>query len=474
MEYTPFFIIAPPSSDYRSNYNGGGPWGRWSAGGGPIHIESADDSGNGLTIARVGSTSVYTITKETNNWSSTILEGDYVCIPHGGANYRGYVTDITDQVLTVQTWNNWITLIDTYTNMVINFGGSFLSMHSPVSFSLVMSPSFMIDNKPPAIYIQKQTLLLSDDVTLVTSGTYDVPLSIIGYKEIPGDACEGDDRPVFSGSNVSVKYRSFWILSNLILEAVDLTLSKAITLDNCVCENKSLGIGAAAIKAEGVYNLLLRTTVKSRMDASTASILTNGNGNLQVIGSVFDGTGGYGLNGNTGPGGSSTFIDSIFRGFAGNIWNDHESGYSGHWVFINCVFDSNLSGSFFRMATTAFGNGDQLRFLNCIFRNPYNGYVFQYSSVILQHCAMYSEEEFSGWSDPANPTVIIGSGNLILESDPFIDAENGDYRINTASAAGRQLLNVGYPSSLPGLSSSTSYSDIGACQQRPVLLEPIA
>ncbi len=58
-----------------------------------------------------------------------------------------------------------------------------------------------------------------------------------------------------------------------------------------------------------------------------------------------------------------------------------------------------------------------------------------------------------------------GTGNWIdvdpinLSADPFVDGANGDFRIDTRKAAGRQLLAAGYPVSVAGRSSPW---DIGA------------
>jgi hypothetical protein len=56
-------------------------------------------------------------------------------------------------------------------------------------------------------------------------------------------------------------------------------------------------------------------------------------------------------------------------------------------------------------------------------------------------------------------------GFVTLTADPFTDAANGDFTLNSTAGGGAELRGAGWPSALPGL-SGTSHPDIGAYQSQ--------
>lgn len=63
------------------------------------------------------------------------------------------------------------------------------------------------------------------------------------------------------------------------------------------------------------------------------------------------------------------------------------------------------------------------------------GYSLSGAGTLLFHCAHYDNDLGS-----ITPTPITNVGDLALTGDPFVDAANGDFNIDTASAGGGELV----------------------------------
>ncbi len=60
-----------------------------------------------------------------------------------------------------------------------------------------------------------------------------------------------------------------------------------------------------------------------------------------------------------------------------------------------------------------------------------------------------------------DPTKAVTFGNITLSSDPFTDAANGDFTLNSDAAGGELLKNVQWTDA----SGVTSYYDVGTYQR---------
>jgi len=113
-----------------------------------------------------------------------------------------------------------------------------------------------------------------------------------------------------------------------------------------------------------------------------------------------------------------------------------------------------------------------LRIYNCIFTTKQGHSTYKAASIItindLVYNSVFSNTTYTaacistnvttGTPDPFIPSII---NPIYLSETPFI-AET--FQLNKNTNGGLKLTGTGYPSSLPGLSNNTNYTDIGALQ----------
>lgn len=482
-DFTSFFIIAPPTpTDNRNDANGGGPWGRWEADGSPIinFVNDFDTDIYQCVTSQISGTSwKMVITTEgvvpDNMWAGAgAAVGDYVAIYWGSGVMRGVITSLgtttsTGDTLFVTAWNTWDA--GTYSNARI--GGSLQTLHNLTGWNAFCTTAFLNANsKPPRLWIQKDNTITAA-ATFANSGTAAVPLSVAVYDTTPGVAVAYADWLSMSGSSVpmlNVDGLSFVRFANLNLqssgagEVVSLYSGseKAVCFDGCRIGTSNTATSSRLIEAiRGVHRFQgCYLTCPAGVNQSYWMLLATG-GFIELFACVLDGSGAYGLR--TYASAQVSATASVFRRYYSQIIN---LSYVGLYraAFNGCVIDANVSGTpfVFTGLTSCIP-----RFDNCIFISPQSGYVFTGGvTVEVNNCAYYN-------CALTDDCTIIGENNIELSGDPFVSRATGDYRINTASAAGRQLLNAAYPATLPGLSASTNYQDVGALQMRHPIGEMI-
>lgn len=482
-DFTSFFIIAPPTpTDNRNDESGGGPWGRWNAdGSAKVSINAGDVP---LTVTQISGTS-WKILNATegggapeNYWESVqgVLVGDYVCYRTIVAAERGYVTGfdtttVTGDTLLVTAWNTW----SGEANQSLKIGGSLKALGTGASWSAFCTTSFLnADSKPPCLWIQTGNTL-SDTVMFTNNGSNAVPLSISGYVTTPGDTCAGTDRPVISntagsGSALTLMNRQYLSFENLIVEhtgasntdtVINMYSSSCRAMTFCGCKiisaNAQTEYGVVRMRGYGTH-LFVGCELQGASAGSLLFTMFYGGPVVLVNCTLVNG----GLAGSNCVSllnyGHAVFDGCLFKTVQGGVVMGL-SGSTGLCV-TNCVFDGLASGV--TMVNAAEDVNSPI-FCNCVFM-PYSGTTLFPAgrAVQVDNCATYG-----------TLGTVFGENNIELSGDPFVSRATNDYRPNLASAAGRQLFSVGYPSALPGLSLSTNYVDVGACQSRPLLTPEI-
>lgn len=178
----------------------------------------------------------------------------------------------------------------------------------------------------------------------------------------------------------------------------------------------------------------------------------------------------------------------------GVSWVDNNQS-SGGILAQNCTFDTLSSYAILiTRATTSQPsiNAYNNIFYNCtsggirlagnagIMPNSSNGFALFnnifYSSAYGVSC---SNTQVINWSICAknafgNGTSMLlntsdtGEDLITLTADPFVDAPNGDFRLNNATGGGASLRQVGWPTSYPG-GLTTQKADVGPVQNPPTV-----
>ena len=136
-------------------------------------------------------------------------------------------------------------------------------------------------------------------------------------------------------------------------------------------------------------------------------------------------------------------------------------GFSSITRANNCVAYNNTTVG----VSFSFGRRDSFP-VNCIcVNNGTYGYdLSNQSDGPAQHCTGYNNT--SGLTNPSSfgKDAITKYGWITITGDPFVDAANGDFRLNNTAGAGAALRAAGFPTTFPG-SLFTVYGDVGLQHQ---------
>lgn len=135
----------------------------------------------------------------------------------------------------------------------------------------------------------------------------------------------------------------------------------------------------------------------------------------------------------------------------------------------NCVSDKNASDGIEQTCTSTNGVANYIE--NCILtRNGRYG-INNSAAIAFRYAGFYNcmfGTNTSGNIGGFQSYTESGSINLALNESPFVDADAGDFDLNTSVSAGISALNVGRGTFLQaasaGFSGTLSYNDIGASQ----------
>jgi hypothetical protein len=299
---------------------------------------------------------------------------------------------------------------------------------------------------------------ISAAITLTSTGTTYYKRRIIGYGTTRGDAT----KPVIQTSaavNAFTISGSAWILENLEIDGNSTGLvGVAITGQyNSVLSSRirrftgsAITIGSSAsysalwnseIDANGGTNgaldfgaSLAHSIVDCYIHDNTKPGIYIGSGNT-IVRNIID----------TSTGASSDCIN-----VAGNYGN-----FISNNVLYRCGRDGiRMTANFFHIATIIENNS-----------------FTEVTGIGLNATAAQPEKTQTGFSRNAffsntggnYGNINAGTGDVVATVDPYVDAPNGDFRLNTTAGGGAALRAAGFPGVFPG-GLTTGTIDIGAAQ----------
>jgi len=285
------------------------------------------------------------------------------------------------------------------------------------------------------------------------AGAIGTPVSIRGYETTPFD--DTGVRPVYkwgvnAGTNPLLNYGGqYQDLENIILDGDGSTYTSTRAINhaaNCRCRRvKFMRFNNSQVLAFGNQSTFWDCEVAS----NTVSFTTTNNPYRFDHCYFHDNTTDV-ISCN-----SATFHSCIFDSNGGH---GVTSG-TALMDFNNCVFYNNTGAG-----VNLTGAPTWIRFTNCIFVNNSTygvALAAAYENVFFDNCAFYNNT--SGKYQTANVNTANIRGEIILTEDPFVDAANGDFRLNMKAGGGALLRGAGYPSTFPGLTYAHR-RDIGAHQ----------
>jgi hypothetical protein len=133
-----------------------------------------------------------------------------------------------------------------------------------------------------------------------------------------------------------------------------------------------------------------------------------------------------------------TIVDCIFEnnGTSGILVN---IGAPRNIHILGCIFYGNASHGMDKVAASYFSEGSLVR--GCIFANN-GGYAV--NANVTGDWVFDGNVYYNNTLGISNQSHVPGPNDITLSSDPFVDAANGDFNLNTSNAGGRTLRAANY------------------------------
>lgn len=326
--------------------------------------------------------------------------------------------------------------------------------------SIGLVGSLLVANN--TVFIRSGTYLVTSATTNIAGGCMTVvhPTGYISVHGYGSSRLDSTARPILRASGISsftlINYSgdtSIW--SNLELDGAGLSSGKGIWASG----NNRVGYVVNCVFRNFTNNALSATGTRS---AYAANCLATGCSTQPAFHSSSVNTfkNCVAIN-NTATGfamASAWALDCISANNTGATSDGFNTNGNNYANFIGCV---------------AYGNGrDGIRIEgasghvpNCVAvsNGGYGVNVTTYAAFPAEGVALWGNTS----GGIANSTLFWRNNTITLSASPFVDAANGDFRLNDTPGGGALLRSVGYPSAFPGLPLTTNFGDIGAVQTSP-------
>lgn len=306
-------------------------------------------------------------------------------------------------------------------------------------------------------------------------GSFGAPTMMIGYGTTRGDSGRATilgttgNNYVINQSLAHQRFKNLIISANIAGTAtsgVNTSINNVVWEDCDVIAHGNLNASPGAVGFDASTSVTyLRCMVKSPRTSFIDSDFRVTTGSCLYIGCISEGPGNAsantypGFHGNSGS--PSTYIACISRKHGGAsgrgfYWPNSTSGNR----LMHCIADDNKADGL----TLNLAGASNFSFaMNNIFsRNQ--GYGVRYNATpALTSNPLDANAYYSNTLGNRN-NIPAGSYNIDLTASPFVDADNGDFRLNDNNPGGAQLKGAGYLAILQYALSAT-YFDIGLQHQ---------
>lgn len=401
-----------------------------------------------------------------------VAVGDFAALDTGGAT-AAFIARVTARTSTTITLS---TTVKSGTNpangtYTLRIGGAWLGPNAAVSFPFGFVQTTMVNansDRPRVNFKNDQTYSVTASMSHnSTTG----PTTFQGYTTSYGDL----GKATFDGGTSGASYVLLTATSSAYCRWLDLIFTNNGATGNangvtatgvghewrrCVFHD-FLGNGFTSPPASDIVECEAYACNKSNSSSS-------GGFNTTQTSSVYKrcyshdnaGSNAHGFYANP-AGAGITYVDCISENNGSHGFGFQQSGTCS---FVNCVAWNNGKDGIHAVV----GNCS-IHMENCILGLNAAGYGFRGVDVtsgyaVMRKCAFYSNT--SGETTVINPSL--EEGSITLSADPFVDAANGDFRLNSTAGGGAACRNAGI-----GLFNQTSpaagtiaYPDIGAVQHQ--------
>jgi hypothetical protein len=306
------------------------------------------------------------------------------------------------------------------------------------------------------------------------AGNNAAPTMMIGYGTTRGDSGRATilgttgNNYVINQGNAHQRFKNLIVSANIAGTAtsgINVSTGNVVFEDCDVISAGNLNASPGAVGFDAsTHATFLRCLVKSPRTSFIDSDFRVTSGSCLYIGCISEGPGNASANTYPGFHGNSTqpstYIACISRKHGGAngrgfYWPNSSSGHR----MMHCIADDNKSDG---LLINVAGAANYALVMNNIFsRNQGNG--FKYNATALTNQPIYANAYYSNTLGNRN-NIPSGSYNIDLTASPFVDADNGDFRLNGNNPGGAQLKGAGYLAILQYVLSVT-YFDIGLQHQ---------
>jgi len=432
VSYTEFFVTHGSAA---ANTNGGGP--RLGANDGPVYstADSTVDAGTPTTI-----------TDNTgNNWSGVQADDWLAWNPSGSTwEYRRVVSNNGDGTITIHA------AATAGATRPTNVGGAWATVQSAIA--AVTSSFTNAAGNPPRINVKAD----GDYTGTVNQGNSSVKVE--GYTTSPGD---GGVFKLDTSTTVSA-------LQSWYVYASNVTIKNAWIYSSGRSRNAvQIGWGGSYAYACNLINV--RAEVANDNTSSNSGFAMGQAHNMTYFENCRAIAYGYGFR---------DLWHCVLVGCrATAIYGYHVQGDAAVPArFDSCIAESCSSYGIYVGNPQYFQSwsGRTSHAKNCVFYNCGTGYYSQYYRQMVSQSIFAGCTTNIGGSGCGNRNAFYGGSNsgytavgtdITLSGNPFVDAANGDFRLNSNSGAGAACRAAGFPGPLLD-GTNVGYLDAGALQHQ--------
>lgn len=385
-----------------------------------------------------------TITSATANFGTDVV-GNVLYIQGGTAPITAGWYEITARTNSTTITVDRSTGLTAGTGATLKIGGALLT--------IATAESQMVAGN--TCWVKNGTYSISSGISFDAGNNLpnSSPVYMLGYNSSRGDNPTGTDRPLISTSSAIVMVslqEGPRVFGNFRLNGND---SATVGIDMNRRGNRVYNCKVEQCTTNGIKNGNdIAGVVGCEVTDLKAGATSAFEGNLQGIGCYAHDSPGVGFNG-------GIHFFCIADTMGGDGFN--QGALSPSTGMFGCVAYGNTGDG---VEVTGTYEGFNC-ILNCIFvNNGGYGVKFGYQERTATFLGVDKNAFYNNTSGQVN-NGLNGPGDVTLTADPFVDAANGNFALNSTAGGGAACRAAGFPGAFPG-GTTTGYLDIGAVQHQ--------